>query len=120
MPTVLLVRHGQASFGAADYDVLSETGRRRAEIAAASLAERGEVDLGGAVDDPGVVHAGTRRRDDGAVVSAGGRVLSPTAVGGTLAEARDRAYALLDRLDLPGGHARRDIALRAVSGELGG
>jgi broad specificity phosphatase PhoE len=41
MPTVLLVRHGQASFGAADYDVLSDQGRRQAEIVAASLAERG-------------------------------------------------------------------------------
>lgn len=41
MPTVLLVRHGQASFGAADYDVLSELGRRQADIVAASLAERG-------------------------------------------------------------------------------
>ncbi|HEX4753649.1 MAG TPA: histidine phosphatase family protein [Solirubrobacterales bacterium] len=41
MPTVLLVRHGQASFGAADYDVLSEVGRRQAELVAASLAERG-------------------------------------------------------------------------------
>lgn len=41
MPTVLLVRHGQASFGAADYDVLSDAGRRQAEIVAASLAERG-------------------------------------------------------------------------------
>jgi broad specificity phosphatase PhoE len=41
MPTVLLVRHGQASFGAADYDVLSDLGRRQAEIAAASLVERG-------------------------------------------------------------------------------
>jgi broad specificity phosphatase PhoE len=40
MPTVLLVRHGQASFGAEDYDLLSEVGRRQAEIAAASLAER--------------------------------------------------------------------------------
>jgi broad specificity phosphatase PhoE len=41
MPTVLLVRHGQASFGAADYDVLSDVGRRQAEIVAASLAGRG-------------------------------------------------------------------------------
>jgi phosphohistidine phosphatase SixA len=38
---VLLVRHGQASFGAADYDVLSDLGRRQAEIVAGSLAERG-------------------------------------------------------------------------------
>jgi broad specificity phosphatase PhoE len=41
MPTVLLVRHGQASFGATDYDVLSDVGRRQAEIVAASLADRG-------------------------------------------------------------------------------
>jgi broad specificity phosphatase PhoE len=41
VPTVLLVRHGQASLGAADYDVLSDLGRRQAEIVAASLAERG-------------------------------------------------------------------------------
>jgi broad specificity phosphatase PhoE len=41
MPTVLLVRHGQASFGAENYDVLSPVGVRQAEIAAASLAGRG-------------------------------------------------------------------------------
>ena len=40
-------------------------------------------------------HAGTRRAG-GAVVSAGGRVLNATARGATLAEARDRAYALAD------------------------
>jgi broad specificity phosphatase PhoE len=41
MPTVLLVRHGQASFGAENYDVLSPVGVRQAGIVAASLAERG-------------------------------------------------------------------------------
>ena len=41
-------------------------------------------------DQPGVVHAGTRRRDDGAVVSAGGRVLSPTATGATLDDGAGR------------------------------
>ncbi len=41
MPTVLLVRHGQASFGTDDYDVLSEAGHRQAEIVAASLSDRG-------------------------------------------------------------------------------
>jgi broad specificity phosphatase PhoE len=41
MPTVLLVRHGQASFGTDDYDVLSAAGHRQAEIVAASLGERG-------------------------------------------------------------------------------
>jgi broad specificity phosphatase PhoE len=41
VPTVLLIRHGQASFGAADYDVLSATGERQAQIVAAALARRG-------------------------------------------------------------------------------
>ncbi len=41
MPTVLLIRHGQASFGAADYDVLSATGERQAQIVAAALERRG-------------------------------------------------------------------------------
>ncbi|HEY3718489.1 MAG TPA: phosphoribosylamine--glycine ligase [Jatrophihabitantaceae bacterium] len=69
-------------------------------------------------DQPGVIHAGTRRRDDGAIVSSGGRVVSATAVGATLAEARERAYALAATVHLPGGRLRTDIALRAVRGEL--
>jgi phosphoribosylamine--glycine ligase len=80
-------------------------------------APRGGDVVGGA-DLPGVLHAGTRRRDDGAVVAAGGRVLSVVAVADSLAEARDGAYALLDKVHLDGGHARTDIALPAVLGEV--
>jgi phosphoribosylamine--glycine ligase len=69
-------------------------------------------------EQPGVIHAGTRRRDDGAIVSTGGRVLSATASGPTLAAARDAAYALVDKIELPGGQHRTDIALRAVRGEV--
>jgi phosphoribosylamine--glycine ligase len=69
-------------------------------------------------DLPGVLHAGTRRRDDGAVVSAGGRVLSATAAGASLDDARDAAYDLLSRIELPGGQYRRDIALRASRNEI--
>ena len=76
----------------------------------------GEPVLG--ADLPGVLHAGTRRRDDGAVVSAGGRVLSVTAIGPTLAAARDAAYLLVDKVELPGGQHRTDIALRAVQGMI--
>ncbi len=68
-------------------------------------------------DADGVLHAGTRRRDDGAVVSAGGRVLSVVGTGADLAEARDDAYRRLAGVTLPGAHHRRDIALRAVEGE---
>jgi phosphoribosylamine--glycine ligase len=67
---------------------------------------------------PGVIHAGTARRADGAVVSAGGRVLSVTAVGPDLASARDNAYALLDGVRLDGSHFRTDIALAAVEDRI--
>ena len=62
-----------------------------------------------------VFHAGTARRaDDGALVSAGGRVLGVTALGLGLEQARARAYAAVDRIDLPGKQVRRDIGARAV------
>ncbi|MEV6357637.1 phosphoribosylamine--glycine ligase [Streptomyces hydrogenans] len=60
-----------------------------------------------------VLHAGTRRDGD-AVVSAGGRVLSVTATGSDLAQARDRAYAAVGRIRLDGSQHRTDIALKAA------
>jgi phosphoribosylamine---glycine ligase len=69
-------------------------------------------------DRPGVIHAGTARRADGALVSAGGRVLSATAVGSSLAEARDAAYALVDTITLPGSHHRTDIAQSALQNQI--
>ncbi|CCH78055.1 Phosphoribosylamine--glycine ligase [Nostocoides japonicum T1-X7] len=65
-----------------------------------------------------ILHAGTAVDDDGNVVSAGGRVLSVVALGPTLAEARQRVYAAVDRTSLAGGHHRTDIALRAERGEV--
>ncbi len=62
-----------------------------------------------------VTHAGTARRADGAIVTAGGRVLSVTALGEDPADARDHAYAAADMISFPGMQLRRDIALRAVS-----
>mgnify|MGYP002623825987 CR=1 FL=1 len=61
-----------------------------------------------------VFHAGTAERD-GRIVAAGGRVLNATARGRSLSEARDRAYALADRIDWPDGFFRRDIGWRALS-----
>ncbi len=43
MAAILLVRHGQASFGAADYDVLSEVGHRQASVLAERLAALPDV-----------------------------------------------------------------------------
>ena len=69
-------------------------------------------------EQPGVLHAGTRRRDDGAIVSAGGRVLSITAHGDSLEQARESAYRLAATVDLPDGQHRTDIALQAVRGAI--
>lgn len=62
-----------------------------------------------------VFHAGTAERD-GRIVANGGRVLNVTARGATLAEARERAYAMTGRIDWPGGFYRRDIGWRALDG----
>ncbi|MDO5621361.1 MAG: phosphoribosylamine--glycine ligase [Paracoccus sp. (in: a-proteobacteria)] len=60
-----------------------------------------------------VFHAGTVARD-GQVLANGGRVLAATARGETLAEARDRSYAMVDQIDWPQGFYRRDIGWRAL------
>ena len=60
-----------------------------------------------------VTHAGTARRD-GVFVTAGGRVLSVTALGADTAAARDAAYAAAGMIEFDGRQMRRDIALRAV------
>ncbi|MDX2238456.1 MAG: phosphoribosylamine--glycine ligase [Hyphomonadaceae bacterium] len=62
-----------------------------------------------------VFHAGARRDEDGLLRAAGGRALNVTAIGATLREAVDRAYAAAARIDWPGGFYRRDIAWRALS-----
>ncbi|MGW6860519.1 phosphoribosylamine--glycine ligase [Streptomyces xanthophaeus] len=63
--------------------------------------------------DAYVLHAGTRREGD-EVVSAGGRVLSVTATGSDLAEARDKAYKAVARIRLDGSQHRTDIAAKAA------
>ncbi|MFI8101684.1 phosphoribosylamine--glycine ligase [Streptomyces sp. NPDC086023] len=62
-----------------------------------------------------VLHAGTRKEGD-AVVSAGGRVLSVTATGSDLAQARERAYKAVARIRLDGSQHRTDIAEKAAEG----
>ncbi|MFD8493972.1 phosphoribosylamine--glycine ligase [Amycolatopsis sp. NPDC059657] len=76
----------------------------------------GDVISGGEIE--GVLHAGTRRRDDGAVVSSGGRVLSVVGTGKNLKAARKQAYATVERVHLAGSHHRTDIALLAAKGEI--
>ncbi|MFC3438440.1 phosphoribosylamine--glycine ligase [Nocardia seriolae] len=65
-----------------------------------------------------VLHAGTAQREDGALISAGGRVLAIVGQGANLAEARKNAYDRLAGIKLPGGHFRSDIALAAEEGRI--
>jgi phosphoribosylamine---glycine ligase len=67
--------------------------------------------------DVHVFHAGTRR-ENGDVVTNGGRVLAVTALGNDLAAARGLAYAAVARIDFEGAHYRRDIALAALPANL--
>jgi phosphoribosylamine--glycine ligase len=69
-------------------------------------------------DAEGVLHAGTRRREDGAVVSAGGRVLAVVGLGDDLAAAREDAYRRVAGVHLPGAHHRTDIARYAADGSV--
>lgn len=72
----------------------------------------GGLDDAAAVKGVEVLHAGTRLDAGGAVVSSGGRVLSVTAVGDDIDEARARAYEAVGHIRLDGSHHRTDIALR--------
>lgn len=65
-----------------------------------------------------VLHAGTARREDGAVVSAGGRVLSVVGTGADLDAARAAAYEAIKSIRLPGSHFRTDIGLAAAQGRI--
>ena len=72
-----------------------------------------------ASDDVQIFHAGTRR-ENGGIVTSGGRVLAVTALGETVAAARTRAYDAVSRIHFEGCHYRRDIALGAADDKIVG
>jgi phosphoribosylamine---glycine ligase len=76
----------------------------------------GDVVVGSEAE--GVLHAGTARRDDGTIVSSGGRVLSVVGTGADLAAAREHAYEILRSIRLPGSHFRSDIGRSAAEGKM--
>jgi phosphoribosylamine---glycine ligase len=84
--------------------------RRGSKIGGIEEAER--------VPGVSVLHAGTRKIGQ-EIVSDGGRVLTITALGRNVSEARDRAYSAVDRIDWPEGFCRRDIARREILSERG-
>jgi phosphoribosylamine--glycine ligase len=65
-----------------------------------------------------VFHAGTKLNEQGDIAVSGGRVLSVTATGKDLIDARSQAYAGVERIRFDGEHHRSDIALKAALGEI--
>lgn len=96
---------------------LSWDRRPSVTVVAASAGYPGRPETGAPISgldrgsDPEVLvfHSGTRLREDGAVVTAGGRVLAVTALGEDRARAREKAYAALGRISFSGMRFRRDI-----------
>lgn len=77
------------------------------------------LELSARADDVHIFHAGTRK-ENGSVLTAGGRVLAVTALGESVATARTRAYEAVSRIGFEGCHYRRDIALDAVATRIVG
>jgi phosphoribosylamine---glycine ligase len=96
--------------GAAATVVLAAPGYPNAPEVGGALSGLEEAEAAGGL----VFHAGTALRD-GALLSAGGRVLNVTAVGPSLTDAREQAYAALDHIRLDGAQFRTDIGARAVA-----
>lgn len=65
-------------------------------------------------DDLFIFHAGTARKEAGELVTAGGRVLSVTALGESLKSAQEKAYQAVYQIRFDGAHFRRDIGRRAL------
>ena len=78
-----------------------------------SLVRNVEAAAGAGIE---IFHAGTALKD-GALVANGGRVLTVTATGASVAAAQTNAYEAVDRIDWPQGFCRRDIGWRAVARE---
>ncbi|MDH4287868.1 MAG: phosphoribosylamine--glycine ligase [Aquincola sp.] len=72
------------------------------------------VGLPPASEDMHVFHAGTTQRDDGTLVTSGGRVLTVTALGDPLRAAQQRAYEALEPIRISGMQFRHDIGYRAL------
>ncbi len=99
----------------------SESAAVTVALAAGSYPESGdsgtpiegvhEAEADGAI----VFHAGTALRD-GRLVTNGGRILNVTGIGESISEARERAYAGVDRIDFEGRRYRTDIARRVEEG----
>jgi phosphoribosylamine---glycine ligase len=73
------------------------------------------IDETRSMSDTMVFHAGTKLDNAGRVVTAGGRVLGVTALGQTLAYAKQRAYNAVEKIHFDGMYCRKDISDKALN-----
>jgi phosphoribosylamine--glycine ligase len=73
------------------------------------------LDKAAGLHDVVVFHAGTKRDDNGRLVTGGGRVLAVTARGADIAEAQKRAYEAVRMIHFENAHYRTDIGNKAVA-----
>jgi broad specificity phosphatase PhoE len=99
MPTILLARHGQASYGGSDYDVLSALGATQADVLAAELTARG-------LDVSELVSGSLSRQRDTAAPSA-------AALGRAVAV--DPRFNEYDMDDILGSHSGTDVRVTGSS-----
>ena len=71
-----------------------------------------------AMTDVAVLHAGTAANEDGDLVANGGRILSVVGIADSLAAAQQKAYAGIEKIGLDGGQYRKDIAAKAIAGQI--
>ncbi|MBT0566884.1 phosphoribosylamine--glycine ligase [Williamsia sp. CHRR-6] len=116
-----LALHAAATGTLADFGPLSWRAGAAVTVVVAAENYPGTPRTGDVItgaDTPGILHAGTALNAEGAVVSAGGRVLSVVGVGADLAAARAQAYDRIAAVKLPGSHHRSDIGLAALEGRI--
>jgi phosphoribosylamine--glycine ligase len=99
--------------GAAVAVVMASAGYPESSSSGDVISGIADAEVGARCD---VIHAGTALVD-GDLVTAGGRVLAVTAVGTSLAEARETAYAGVSAITFTGAQFRTDIAAKAAAGE---
>jgi len=73
--------------------------------------------LGQSPEGTKIFHAGTSMKDDGHVVTAGGRVLCVTALGDSVLEAQVNALEVYGQVTFAGMQYRSDIGYRAIARE---
>ena len=115
----LMACRGELDQATIDFDPRPAVGVVLAAAGYPASYPKGDVITGLATnkaDDRKTFHAGTAEKD-GAIVTAGGRVLCATAMGENVTQAQKSAYELLAEISWPGVEFRTDIAYRAIERE---